>query len=60
MLINLYSAGAVLPRNFNGVALGKKEKEKVKANRMNPYRLEGELVGEEIFDMDGNMIEVEE
>jgi hypothetical protein len=57
LLTNLYSAGAVLPRNFNGVALGKKEKEKVKANRMNPYRLEGELVGEESYDMDGNLIE---
>lgn len=47
----------MLPRNFNGVALGKKEKEKVKANRMNPYRMEGELVGEESYDMDGNFIE---
>jgi len=57
LLTNLYSAGAVLPRNFDGVALGKKEREKVKANRMNPYRLESELVGEERYDMDGNLIE---
>jgi hypothetical protein len=57
LLINHYSAGAVLPRNFDGVALGKKEKEKVKANRMNPYRVEGELVGEESYDMDGNFID---
>jgi hypothetical protein len=57
LLINHYSAGAVLPRNFDGVALGKKEKEKVKANRMNPYRVEGELVGDESYDMDGNLID---
>jgi hypothetical protein len=57
LLTNIYSAGAVLPRNFNNVSIGKKEKEKVKANRMNPYRMEGELVGEESHDMDGNLIE---
>jgi hypothetical protein len=55
-----YSAGSHLPKNFNGIALGKKEREKVKAARMNPYRLEGEAAGEESHDMDGNLIEIED
>lgn len=40
--------------------LGKKERERVRAARMNPYRLEGEIVGDESKDMDGQPVEVDD
>lgn len=46
-------AGAVLPYKFDQVALGLKERQKVIAAGYNPWRLEGEEVGEESIDIDG-------
>ncbi|OBT68398.1 hypothetical protein VE03_02810 [Pseudogymnoascus sp. 23342-1-I1] len=44
---------APLPTNFDNIALGKKEKEKVLSRGQNPYRKEGEIVGQEAIGMDG-------
>jgi len=49
-------AGLELRKNFDGIALGKKEKDKVRAAGYNPNRVEGEQVGEEavLADRDEN------
>lgn len=46
-------AHAALPSNFDYIMLSKKEKEKVIAGGANPYRMEGELPGEEALDEEG-------
>ncbi|KFY66779.1 hypothetical protein V497_00726 [Pseudogymnoascus sp. VKM F-4516 (FW-969)] len=46
-------ARSELPRNFDGISLGQKERDKVTARGLNPWRQEGEMVGEETLDMDG-------
>lgn len=44
------SARAMLPKNFDRVILGRKEEDKVRANRANPFRREGEIAGQEDLD----------
>ncbi|KFY14833.1 hypothetical protein V492_02382 [Pseudogymnoascus sp. VKM F-4246] len=52
--VDFLIARAPLPRNFDYVALSKKEVDKVLARGANPYRKEGEMVGQEAIDMEGN------
>jgi hypothetical protein len=44
------SARAMLPKNFDRVILSRKEEDKVRANRANPFRREGETAGQEDLD----------
>ncbi|OBT81533.1 hypothetical protein VE02_09560 [Pseudogymnoascus sp. 03VT05] len=53
MKVTFLSSGATLPRNFDCVALGKKEKDLVIKRGRNPYRKEGEIPGQEAIDIDG-------
>jgi len=54
----MLSAGAMLPRNFDHVVLGRKEEDKVRAVGANPFRREGEIPGQEERDEDGNVRDV--
>jgi len=54
--VDFLKSGGFLPKNFDCVALGAKEKAKVKAVGMNPYRREGEIPGGESHDMDGELL----
>ncbi|KFY98346.1 hypothetical protein V498_01497 [Pseudogymnoascus sp. VKM F-4517 (FW-2822)] len=53
MKVELLISRAALPANFDNIALGKKEREKVLSRGQNPYRKEGEIVGQEAIGMDG-------
>ncbi|KFY98529.1 hypothetical protein V500_01629 [Pseudogymnoascus sp. VKM F-4518 (FW-2643)] len=53
MKVDYLISRAPLPRNFDLIALGKKEVDKVLNKGQNPYRKEGEIVGQEAIDMDG-------
>jgi hypothetical protein len=55
---NADRAKAPLPENFDNIALGRKEREKVISRGENPYRREGERVGQEMLDIDGNIRDV--
>ncbi|KAI9730035.1 MAG: hypothetical protein M1818_008304 [Claussenomyces sp. TS43310] len=56
--VDYLKAGTPLPLNFDRIAIGAKERAKVMAAGMNPYRLEGEALGEESIGMDGQPTEI--
>ena len=58
VVLTMRSAGAMLPRNFDHVVLGRKEEDKVRAVGANPFRREGEVPGQEERDEDGNVRDV--
>ncbi|KFY22149.1 hypothetical protein V493_06816 [Pseudogymnoascus sp. VKM F-4281 (FW-2241)] len=53
MKVDFLISRAPLPNNFDRISLGKKEIDKVLSRGQNPYRKEGEIVGQEELDMDG-------
>ncbi|ELR10768.1 hypothetical protein VC83_00108 [Pseudogymnoascus destructans] len=53
MKVDFLISGGPLPANFDLIAIGQKERDKVLSRGKNPYRKEGELVGQEAIDMDG-------
>jgi len=57
MKVDYLLARAELPTNFDRVALSKKEMDRVKKAGLNPYRREGEIVGEEAYNMDGKYVQ---
>ncbi|OBT72024.1 hypothetical protein VF21_09231 [Pseudogymnoascus sp. 05NY08] len=53
MKVDFLISGDALPLNFDRIAIGQKERDKVLRMGKNPYRMEGEIVGQEAIDMDG-------
>ncbi|KFZ01319.1 hypothetical protein V501_10079 [Pseudogymnoascus sp. VKM F-4519 (FW-2642)] len=53
MKVDFLISGSPLPTNFDLIAIGQKERDKVMSRGRNPYRKEGEIVGQEAIDMDG-------
>lgn len=52
-IFRINRAGLPLPKNFNQVKLGQKERDRIIKAGLNPWRQEGEEVGEESIDENG-------